>query len=580
MPLLWTINDETKFHQAIAQLSKLRQTPLQEANYRHQYRGGPQSSDHVLRLEDEMQLADHVAFIAHSSEGFPEIAAACIEERPDQQGLLIRLARNELRRTEEVKSIRCLLRVLEGCASGGMLAILLDVRQQLTWEVLHRNAVQDRLFNEVLAISENRILQRLMPPWYPAPSHWNAKQRQKRTSLHYRMTTLLLPKLRGSKFERIYLNLTDVIEALEPLESKQVGPDLHKHVKIAVQCCANASIGTEQKSLELQLKHILNQLSEAARKVVVQIDKIARYLNLSRDLAKMVMRKAYRNIFKEITLKPLLSPSPVLPNGTANLCFVHAEVQLILHYERVSCVPTPRFIGCSKSACFLCDLLIKRHGRFQISFAHQRIYPKWTMPNVDWMTQKQIEAWRKTINGMVQELQVMIRKFTADKEGFLSAPMESRACLPLSSVPSSVAIPGGMADSGTFTGEIQEGLPVLQQGPPSVSYAFLSKESSVPLEISSNDLPISYKVSVDFPGFHFISSQLTVFFEFDRDFSGTVSLAMVAETSAAIRSFAVDDLVHRNDFRVAPIRADEGLVLRLQVRAIDVLHVELMWDSE
>ncbi|KAK2059324.1 hypothetical protein LY76DRAFT_653434 [Colletotrichum caudatum] len=358
MPLLWTIDDETKFHQAIVQVSKLRQTPRQEANYRHQYRGGPQSSDHVLRLKDEMQLADHVTFIAHSSEGFSEIAAACVEERPDQQGLLIRLARNELQRTEEVESIRCLLRVLEGCAS----------------RVQHRNAVQDRLFNEVLEISENRILQRLMPPWYPAPSHWNAKQRQKRTSMCHRMATLLLPKLRGNKFDTINLKLTQVLEALAPLESKQTGPDLRKRIKIAVQRCANASIGTEHKSLELQLNPVLNQLSEAARKVVAQIDKIARYLNLCRDLAKMMTRKAYRNIFKDITLEPLLLPSPIRPNGTANLCFVHAEVQLLLHYERVSCVPTPRFIGCSKSACFLCDLLIQRHGRFQISFAHQRIY--------------------------------------------------------------------------------------------------------------------------------------------------------------------------------------------------------------
>ncbi|KZL64543.1 deaminase [Colletotrichum tofieldiae] len=414
MPLLWTIDDETKFHQAVAQVSKLRQTPFQEANYRHQYRG------------DEMQLADHVALIAHSSEGFPEIAAVCIEEQPDQQGLLIRLARNELQRTEEVESIRSLLRVLEGCASG----------------VLHRSAVQDRLFNKVLAISENRILQRLMPPWYPAPSHWSAKQRQKRTSLRHRMTTSLLPKLRGNKFDAIYLKLTHVVKALELLESEQIGPELRKRVKIAVQCCADASIDTEQKSLELQLKPALNQFSEAARKVVAQIDKIARYLNLSRDLAKMVMRKAYRNIFKQITLKPLLSPSPILPNGAANLCFIHAEVQLVLHYERVPCVPAPWFIGCSKSACFLCDLLIKQHGRFQISFSHQRMYPKWTVPNVDWMTQKQVKAWRKTINAMIQELQAMIRKFTSDGGGFLSAPMESRACLPLSSVPSSVAIPG------------------------------------------------------------------------------------------------------------------------------------------
>ncbi|OHE94864.1 hypothetical protein CORC01_09783 [Colletotrichum orchidophilum] len=269
---------------------------------------GLQSSGHVLRLEDETQLADHVALIAHSSEGFPEIAAVCIEEQPDQQGLIIRLARKELQRTEEVESIRGLLGVLEGCTSG----------------VLHRSAVQDRLFNGVLAISENRILQRLMPPWYPAPSHWSAKQRLKRTSLRHRMTTLLLPKLRGKKFHMVDLKLTHVLEALEPLESKQIGPELRKRVEIAVQCCANASIGTEQKSLESQLKPALNQFSEAARKVVAQINKIVRYLNLSRDLAKIMMRKAYRNIFKQITLKPLLSPSPILPNGTANLCFVYA----------------------------------------------------------------------------------------------------------------------------------------------------------------------------------------------------------------------------------------------------------------
>ncbi|GKT97202.1 deaminase [Colletotrichum tofieldiae] len=102
------------------------------------------------------------------------------------------------------------------------------------------------------------------------------------------MTTSLLPKLRGNKFDAVYLKLTHVVKALEPLESEQIGPELRKRVKIAVQCCADASISTEQKSLELQLKPALNQFSEAARKVVAQIDKIARYLNLSRDLAKMV----------------------------------------------------------------------------------------------------------------------------------------------------------------------------------------------------------------------------------------------------------------------------------------------------
>ncbi|KAI3530699.1 hypothetical protein CABS02_14427 [Colletotrichum abscissum] len=562
MPLLWTTDDGIKFHQAVLRLSKLRQTPHQEVNYRQRYRESRQPSDHVLRPEDEMQLADHIAHLAHSSEGFAEIAAVCVEEQLYQQGLLIRLARNELRDTEEVENLRGLLRVLEECASG----------------VLDRSAIQDRLFNETLAISEGRILQRLMPPWYPAPSHWSAKQKQKRTSLRHRMTTSLLPEIRRSEFSMIFSKLTRVAEGLQPLESRQSGPDLRRRVKIAVQCCADVSTGTEQKSLELQLEPVLNQLSEAARKAIAQIDKIARYLNLGRELAKVVMRRAYRNIFQHVTLQPLLSPSPILPKGTANLCFVHAEVQLILHYERTAPLPAPRFIGCSKSARFLCDLLIKRHGKFHVSFSHQRIYPKWTVPNVDWMTQKQVEAWRKTIHGMIQELQAMIQRFTADNRNPLSAPMESRACLPLSSALSSVVMTGDMTCPGSSTEDIRPGLPV-PQGLPSVGQDLLDKESKLPLNLSNDGLPVSYKISTDFPGFHFASSELEVFFEFDRAFSGTISLSLAAGAPAAIQSFAVDGLVRGNDSRVAAMRGDEELGLTLQVGGTGVLRVELTWDS-
>ncbi|KAI3532642.1 hypothetical protein CABS02_13787 [Colletotrichum abscissum] len=563
MPLLWTTDDEIKFHQAVVRLSKLRQTPHQEVNYRQQYRESRQSSDHVLRLQDEMQLADHVAYLAHSSEGFEKIAAVCVEEQPDRKGLIIRLARNELRDTEEVESIRGLLRILEDCARGSP----------------DRSAIQNRLFNEAVAMSENRILQRLVPPWYPAPSHWSAKQRQKRTSLRHRMMTSLLPEIRGSGFDMICQKLTQVVEALEPLESKQSGPDLRRHVKIAVQCCANVSTGTEQKSLELQLKPALDQLSEAARKVIAQIDKIARYLNLGRDLTKVVMRQAYRKILQHITLQPLLSPSPILPKGTANLCVVHAEVQLLLHYEQTPCSPAPRFIGCSKSACFLCDLLIKRHGKFHISFSHQRLYPKWTLPNVGWMTQKQVKAWRKVINDMTQELQAMILKFTSDKLNHLSAPMESRACLPLSSTLSAVAIPGDTLGLRSPIGDSRPESPVPQQDLPSVGQDLLKKDSKMLLSLCNDDLPLSYKITTHFPGFQFVSSQLTVFFEFDLEFSGTISLTMETGSSAAIQSIAVDDLVRGNDSRVAPTTEDGGLGLLLQVGGINLLYVELTRDS-
>lgn len=67
------------------------QTPYREINYRDRLRGHEQSSDHILSLRDEGQLADHIAFLAHTREGSSRITALCVEERPNGQESWIRL---------------------------------------------------------------------------------------------------------------------------------------------------------------------------------------------------------------------------------------------------------------------------------------------------------------------------------------------------------------------------------------------------------------------------------------------------------------------------------------------------------
>jgi hypothetical protein len=79
----------------------------------------PYTSSHVLHLNDELQLADHVAFLAHNCEGFPAIASVCVEEQPDGQGLSLRLARNKLQDLRETKDLQKVLDVLENCAKQG-----------------------------------------------------------------------------------------------------------------------------------------------------------------------------------------------------------------------------------------------------------------------------------------------------------------------------------------------------------------------------------------------------------------------------------------------------------------------------
>lgn len=47
----------------------------------------------------------------------------------------------------------------------------------------------------------------------------------------------------------------------------------------------------------------------------------------------------------------------------------------MLHYEMVS-----------KSACYLCDLLVLKQDRYLISHAYGHLYDRWIFPDISWMS--------------------------------------------------------------------------------------------------------------------------------------------------------------------------------------------------
>ena len=59
---------------------------------------------------------------------------------------------------------------------------------------------------------------------------------------------------------------------------------------------------------------------------------------------------------------------------------VHAEIQLLLFYDQQSQGSRPRLIGSSKSACYLCDLFVKLHGRYCLPRTHGKLYDRWMLP--------------------------------------------------------------------------------------------------------------------------------------------------------------------------------------------------------
>ncbi|KAL9124838.1 MAG: hypothetical protein Q9217_005880 [Psora testacea] len=121
-------------------------------------------------------------------------------------------------------------------------------------------------------------------------------------------------------------------------------------------------------------------------KHLLQVNKIGRYWGLCGHITK-ISRK-YRRLFERINMKSLASYKaiflPTLPGMPSIKCHVHAEIQLLTFYTLNSDthLKTPRALGVSRSACYLCYLFIRRHGHFSVSRTHGRLYDQWTVPDV------------------------------------------------------------------------------------------------------------------------------------------------------------------------------------------------------
>jgi hypothetical protein len=92
MPNFWTPRIQEEFHQALEALRRVTEQPLGETLYRDAQSVDRSTDPHQLQFEHERQIADHIAYLAHSKESVEAISAACVEKHDEQ--LVIRLASN------------------------------------------------------------------------------------------------------------------------------------------------------------------------------------------------------------------------------------------------------------------------------------------------------------------------------------------------------------------------------------------------------------------------------------------------------------------------------------------------------
>ena len=305
----------------------------------------------------------------------------------------------------------------------------MSARSPLSWNLLEPSAIeqeQHALLSEAIALNQNRILVRLRSRHATLQCNFK-KDKVHRPKVIPQLSEAIncqslaqrsgVPSLSFEALAADVRRLHRLFERLENLTTAKArsGPGLEILTQVVVVC------------QHVHDQHILHQvlaglstLERSSRaSIVMTVTKLSRYSAVSRFLLQAARRYP---IFRRVRISTACFRAPTLPAAepdsvTAGLIHslldgpklgkltskfrgsspsairdhirqeatsaipVHAEVQLLFHYEQNSCSPLPRIICSSKQACFLCDLFFKIHGRFTVPSTHGRLYEKWALPD-------------------------------------------------------------------------------------------------------------------------------------------------------------------------------------------------------
>jgi len=249
------------------------------------------------------------------------------------------------------------------------------VRAELSWK-----RCASKLFDLVMSLDRGRIHCRLESSRWKIPKSRRGYQRDPLTGRLNAAAQHLKTSQRSSSAQNALQELKERIAKLDvsyrELESTPMEEDLDHLTELVRQAFDISHFG-EGSSLQRTLKaYGVDRIAKS--KEVKQVDKLGKYLGVSLSLARLAY--LYKNMFSSIRLQTLDPFQASTWSSTKH--FVHAEVQLIVHYELYPCYPLPRVVGASKEACYLCDLFITTHRRFYVSKTHGRLYDGWTVPNL------------------------------------------------------------------------------------------------------------------------------------------------------------------------------------------------------
>ncbi|MCJ1382953.1 hypothetical protein MMC17_006066 [Xylographa soralifera] len=414
--------EQLRLAQNIFILQALNETPVppSENSIDHYAASHSFSPTRVLSLVHERRLVEILTYWASSSDDPRKVIALCVEEEKNGKGMIVRLAVNHGNLDQVNASFNAMKVTLEeAAASNGALLgqYLKTLRRQIA--DLNQNRILARLRSRHARFKANlrkrKEARRKLAPWI-----MELAEQMMLTSSPLTAKTRQHLYCRVKAFHEMFITLETMSET--QVKSKE-GVDA---LLVITQCA-------HQIATDFPLKDVLSRLPsitpDIASLMCRDISKLGYYYSVPQELIQAVSR---HNIFKAITVEVVKyapntkatetteksqssgvverlqsvidSKTNLLNNeylGRTDLlaqinqykelqsqlqCLdcskypVHAEIQLLAHYELRPSKLAPRVISSSKKACYLCNLFFRYHGKYFIANSHGRMYEKWALP--------------------------------------------------------------------------------------------------------------------------------------------------------------------------------------------------------
>ena len=298
-------------------------------------------------------------------------------------------------------------------------------------------------------LSKERVHGRLQSAHWKRPKHLQGKPRE---PLHGKLEMVFgntnLPRpLDTSGASELRQAVKHLCDSYKGVDQSVPGSDeelnlLKMIVKESHALCTSDGKCTIEQTVQ---SRGFNPTEVCKNKHIRQADKIGRYWGLCTYLSQACRK--FPKVFKQMDLRVLPSYeyvySPISFKGGSVSCHVHAEIQLLVFYgfnEDPKTV-SPRVIGVSKAACYLCDLFISKHGKFLVTKTHGRLYDQWTVPDLSSYGPVQRKSYREVLLAMFVEFKRALHRHAINPHrGFpMTSWVSLKNTLPFSVSPSETA---------------------------------------------------------------------------------------------------------------------------------------------